>query len=346
MFIFLLEHGEDGRRRLLLIPVLTALWANLHGGFVAGIGIVLLYAASYAARRRMPGLLLGICVAATLATLVNPYGIHYWRYLYDGLLMPRPFVPEWTSLPLDLTSRWAFKALLILACLSVAVARRRHWPGLIVMAVTAALAIFHRRHVPFFAIAAIAFLPAYLSSLLDRLVASLRERVAARPVIVSGLAGLMLGWLTLAAVFQLGRFTPWSLQVPAGFYPVGAVEFVRLNDLRGNLATPFNWGEYVLWKLHPRVKISFDGRYETVYPIPVTTDNFNFMYTQGDWRRLLREYPTEMVLVDRRSSALEAMAQEPDWVAVYADPISALFLRRGTGGVRWLWPQPSHGTIP
>ncbi len=347
LFILLLEESEHGRRwPLLLIPGAAALWANLHGGFVAGIGVAALYAGSYAPRRQMPRLLLGICLAATLATLANPYGVRYWQYLHEALLMPRPLVTEWTPVPLDLTSRWAFKAVLILAVLSVAIARRRHWPGVIVMAATAILAILHRRHVPLFAIAAIAFLPSHLSSLLDRLVASLWDRVAARRGFVSGLGAVMLSWLTLATIFHLVRLDAWHLQVPPWFYPVGAVEFVRLNDLHGNLATPFNWGEYVLWKLYPQVKVSFDGRYETVYPLPVTTDNLNFMYTLGDWRRLLREYPTDMVLVDRRSTAVSAMANEPDWIAVYADPISAVFLRRGTSGGPWHWPRPSGGTIP
>jgi hypothetical protein len=347
LFTFLLEQGEHGRIwPLLLIPGATALWANLHGGFVTGIGVALLYAASYAPRRQVPRLLLGICLAATFATLANPYGVHYWQYLHEALLMPRPLVTEWLPVPFDFTSRWAFKALLALAVLSVVVAGRRHWPGIIVMAVTATFAILHRRHVPLFAIAAVAFLPHHMSALLDRLVASLRDRVAARPGFVRGLGAVMLGWLTLAATSHLVRLDPWHLQVPAWFYPVGAVEFVRLNGLHGNLATPFNWGEYVLWKLYPQVKVSFDGRYETVYRLSTTTDNLNFMASHGDWRRLLREYPTDMVLVDRRSPAVNAMANEPDWMAVYADPISALFLRRGTSGAPWRWPLPSNGTIP
>lgn len=249
-------------------------------------------------------------------------------------------------MPLELTSRWAFKALLVLGVLSVAAARRRHWPGIIIMAVTATFALLHRRHVPFFAVAAIAFLPYHMSSLLDRLVASLPNRVAARPGFVRALGVVMLGWLTLASVLHLVRLDPWHLQVPPWFYPVGAIEFVRLNELHGNLATPFNWGEYALWKLYPQVKVSFDGRYETVYTPSTTTDNLNFMASQGDWRRLLREYPTDMVLVDRRSAAVQAMANEPGWMAVYADPISALFLRRGASGRPWRWPPLSDGTIP
>jgi hypothetical protein len=62
---------------------------------------------------------------------------------------------------------------------------------------------------------------------------------------------------------------------------VEVVDFLRVNGVRGNLATPFDWGQYVLWKLHPAVKVSFDGRYETVYPEEVARDNFNFIRGEG-----------------------------------------------------------------
>ena len=146
--------------------------------------------------------------------------------------------------------------------------------------------------------------------------------------------------------FALSRFTAWELNVPADYYPVGAVEFLRLNDMRGNLATPYNWGEFVLWKLSPRVKVSFDGRYETVYPPYVSTDNFNFMYGNGDWRRLLRAYPTEMVLVDKRYPMAVHMAQEPGWIPVYEDKISALYLPAAKSQGPWRVPPTSDGTIP
>jgi hypothetical protein len=33
----------------------------------------------------------------------------------------------------------------------------------------------------------------------------------------------------------------------------------------GRMATYFDWGEYVIWHLHPRVTVSLDGRRETVF---------------------------------------------------------------------------------
>lgn len=346
-FIYLLEAATRGDRRpLLIIPPLTVVWANLHGGFVAGIGLLFLYLVSEVLQGRKPWRLLAAAGGAVMGTLLNPYGLDYWAYLREALLMPRPQIPEWAPLPWDLTSAWPFKATLLLSGLTVTIAPKRYWPGILVLGVTAVLGVRHVRHIPFFAIATVAFLPFHLSPVLTRLGASFRPRVAVRPVLMTVLASLLLFWLVLASLLQLTHFTAWELKVPADYYPVGAVEFLRLNGLSGNLATPYNWGEYVLWKLAPRVKVSFDGRYETVYPHPVSTDNFNFMYGTGDWRRLLRVYPTEMVLVDKRYPMALQMGEEPGWVRVYEDKISALYLPADRSQGPWRHPPTSQGTIP
>lgn len=346
-FIYLLETATRGNPRpLLMIPPLTVVWANLHGGFVAGIGLLGLYLVSEVFRGRKPWRLLAAACGAVLGTLLNPYGVDYWDYLREALLMPRPQIPEWGSLPWDLASAWSFKATLLLSGLTLTIAPKRYWPGILVMGVTAVLGVRHVRHIPFFAIAAIAFLPFHLSPVLDRLRASFRPRVAVRPILLTALASMLLFWLILATLVQLTRFTAWRLEVPADYYPVGAVEFLRLNGMDGNLATPYNWGEYVLWKLAPRVKVSFDGRYETAYPPHVSADNFNFMFGNGDWRRLLRDYPTEMVLVDKRYPMTLQMAREPGWTRVYEDGISALYVPTGKSQGPWRVPSPSAGTIP
>jgi hypothetical protein len=33
----------------------------------------------------------------------------------------------------------------------------------------------------------------------------------------------------------------------------------------GRIVTPFNWGQYAIWHLQPRLRVSMDGRRETVY---------------------------------------------------------------------------------
>ena len=36
-------------------------------------------------------------------------------------------------------------------------------------------------------------------------------------------------------------------------------------SVQGRLVLPFNWGEYAIWHWGPRIRVSIDGRRETVY---------------------------------------------------------------------------------
>jgi hypothetical protein len=235
--------------------------------------------------------------------------------------------------------------LLLVAAGSVVVARRREPFGILVLAATAYFALRHAKHVPLFAVAVLVFVPPALTPLLDGVVAPLRARLVVSPILARLLAAGLVAATTLLTV-NLTMFTRWRLAVPAEDYPVGAVELLRLNRFQGNLATPFQWGQYVLWKLGPDVRISFDGRYETVYPDDVTRVNFDFLYGRGDWRRLLHDYPTEMVLVSKAFPGAQLMAREQGWVAVYEDEVSALYLPAARAARQWIRPVASRGTIP
>ena len=48
-------------------------------------------------------------------------------------------------------------------------------------------------------------------------------------------------------------------------FPARAVALLKQSGIRGNMAVPFDWGEYVIWHLGPGIKVSVDGRRETVY---------------------------------------------------------------------------------
>jgi hypothetical protein len=57
---------------------------------------------------------------------------------------------------------------------------------------------------------------------------------------------------------------------PIGEDPVREVDILALAGAKGNVATPFAWGSYVSWRLYPNIKISMDGRYETLSRNPLS----------------------------------------------------------------------------
>jgi len=97
--LYLLETARLSRQwdRLWLLAPIQVVWCNLHGGFLAGLGLIFLYALGEALSRRPYRPYLGWFLLAGLATLINPYGLKYWSYLGQAVTMPRPEIPEWGS---------------------------------------------------------------------------------------------------------------------------------------------------------------------------------------------------------------------------------------------------------
>ena len=138
----------------LLVP-LTALWVNLHAGFVAWLAtlglLVILCAAQRAWRpMRRYGALAALCA---LASLLNPNGwqlhLHIARYLNSAWILDH--VQEFQSPNIRSEGMIVF-AVLLLAAVSLAPQADR-FEGLLVL-VWGFLALRSARHVPFFALAA------------------------------------------------------------------------------------------------------------------------------------------------------------------------------------------------
>jgi len=99
------ESGRARLRRLAWLVPLSVLWANLHGGVLAGIGTLGLAAAGWSAAwllekpspvqnvRQLLGLT-GLVAACCLATLLNPYGADLPRAWIATLSIPLPGLIE------------------------------------------------------------------------------------------------------------------------------------------------------------------------------------------------------------------------------------------------------------
>jgi hypothetical protein len=296
--LFCLEElRRGGRWPAAVLPALMLVWTNLHGGFVVGLGAIFIYgAASFVARERA-ALMVFIAAGCAAVTLVNPYGLDFWRYLIPALLNPRRHILEWRPLPpLAWDDFWGFRLLFVLTVIAVAAGwkrvERKNWAGLAVLAVTAGMGWRSRRHGPFLAAAALAYAGPYFQAVW-------RGRFQLLP-------GAVLLYTAIAFWVAI-RFLPGaSLDPlsPIGEDPVREVDILALAGAKGNAATPFAWGSYVSWRLYPNVKISMDGRYETTFPESTFALNNAFYDHQGDWLRLCREFKVDYVILDLQGEQL------------------------------------------
>lgn len=345
--LYLLERARLTRRwqGLSLLPLIQVPWCNLHGGFLAGLGLIAIYAFGEFLGRRPSLPYLTALMVSTLVTLINPYGVEYWQYLVHAVTMPRPYITEWASVfqayraqIVNLTTIIYMLTLVLAGLLGMWHSRWREVTASLVLAVTLVLGLRHIRHVPFFLLSAGAYLPVCLNMNLDFLLARLRIKQLGCQARLTIAAMVFLGLFTLANLSFFAIKNPLSWELPDTstpqvgskiYYPQQAVNLIKKLGISGKILAQFVWGEYLIWELYPRCLVALDGRYETVYSPEIAENYFDFYYARPGWRQFLSKYPPDLILMDTRMKIVELLRQEPHWRQVYADEKSALFLAAG-----------------
>jgi len=322
-----------------LVPV-QILWCNLHGAFLAGLGIISLYAIGEGLSRQNFWPYTKVLMVAGFATLINPYGIKYWSYLYESIPMPRPELTEWaptiTILRTATLSNYAiyFFGLVFVAFLFILWYRKYSFTALLILTVTAYLGFKHLRHTLLFMLAFGVYMPEAFSELFSRfgnhrLITSLARSTK------HWLSSLAMLTVTIYFMYSFFSSSPLDLKVKSSqepgekgaYYPVGALDYMESHQATGNVLPLFRWGEYIVWTFYPRLHVGMDARYEMVYPSDYCEAYFDVMNGRRGWRDFLGAYKHERVLVEVNSRIDALLQEEPAWVEAYRGPTGVLFVK-------------------
>lgn len=340
------------------IPPLFLLWANLHGGFTAGLltlGVIGLASAAMrvTADRRSSvaswldepvpawpqvGLLAVTIGFAGVATLINPYGWHLYREIYlslsDRFMLET--LQEWQPLSLEMGAGVLYVGYLAVLGLAAILCYRRIEPvRWAVLAVFFAFSVRHWRNIPFFLIVSL--------PLCTELVADVAARVAARmPAWVQRPKQWGLGLALAAAVCMvvlgpdhLTRVVRSGLAPEEFFrgtdYPIEAVRWISANREKVGirLFNEYGHGGFLLWWL-PEERVFIDGR----MPAWRIGDRRIFedyiALTSGDPPALgvLDKYKVDWALVTRDSPLARALGARTGWRAAYEDAKVRIYVRR------------------
>ena len=317
-----------------LVP-LSALWVNLHGGFVAWLAILgFLLAATaaacdWASLRRYTALA-GLCGAATF---LNPYGwrlhLHIAQYLTSSWILEN--VQEFQS-PRIRSENLVVFAVLLLAGVALASrpADRHCWfeTGLVLALAFAALR--SARHVPLFAIVSA---PAIASELARQwgLKALTAPPKAAVKVLWDlsrdlGKSRRLSPWMPAFCALALGAtLSPAQLtDFPASQFPVAAV---ARNIAMPRVLTSDQWADYLIYRLYPRQRVFFDGRSDFYGPA-IGRDYAALLGAAPGWRELVDRYGFETALLPMDWPLGRVLENDREWTVVYRDRVSLLLARR------------------
>jgi len=250
------------------LPLVFVVWANLHGGWLIGLGAVIVRTAFAPTRRHLL-----VAAGCTAATLVTPYGISLWFSLVDAILRGWTDVVEWQpvwrlSFGIQDAILWTLMAATAIwaRCQRLPVATW-DWVWTLCVAIASARV---RRHVPFFSLTVILLL---LSQIRVRGVDFSQHQVA--PSVLAILAVPLAAALFIAAT--LLRPTVTCLPNDPRVEPEpAAVQFIQSANLRGRMLMWFNWGLYAVWQVGDRLQVSYDNRRETVYSARTVEDHGDF----------------------------------------------------------------------
>lgn len=336
--LFILENVRTGSKPSLLwwlLPI-QIVWCNLHGGFISGIGLIFLYALGEGIYNPKIFPFIRIGLAALLSTLINPYGIHYWQYIFHSVLMPRPDIGEWTSVVNALKSgiyqipTYIYLVTSLVCFLFLLLGRKNDKTSVLVLVTTFYLGFAHIRHSVFFGLA----LGSYLPIILQRLWETFTEKwslIANRAWLPQAfLVVLMVAFYLFMNPHLLLRHASPSflLSTPSQYYPIGACKWMINNSIKGNILPQFEWGEFLIWIFYPDCRVGMDGRYETVYQETFSKKYFDFLNGTSRGKDFLNEYSHDIVLIKANTKTDIQLRNNQTWQLAFIDSESALFLKR------------------
>ncbi len=335
VFLFVLNrYFQNGSYRLLmLLPLLTILWVNLHGGYILGLALILLFAAGAVAdwlagqanavltKRRVVWLLLA-CVACLIVVPLNPNGFALYTYPIETLKAwgAQTDIMEWRSPDFHLAIFRPFAALLLLTGAVLALSPKRPRPSqVLILIFFSYAALYSMRNLPFFVLVAFpllaeyAFLPAWK---LPALRFGLQRALQASAVLLAAVVCANVVSDHIAA----------ELDREQSRFPARAASFLDAQKLPAPLFNSYDFGGYLIWRLYPRYRVYIDGRTDLYGH--AFLDNFIQVYNVNtDPRVALNHDGIRTVLVETRSNLAAFLRTQSEWKRVYEDPVAVIFSR-------------------
>lgn len=338
LFVVTLDLLERRSRAVWWFVPLAALWANLHGMVIIGIGLVLVVAAAEALKvvlhwegadplwARRLGLVAG---GGTLAMMLNPSGPGLLAHAFSLIGTVSRIITEWASPDFHELGTFPFFILLIVTIAALALTPERPDPTDIALALAfITLALSAVRNLTMAAIVlglvAARAVPPALAAARPR--ARDRAEMAERSSVVLGATALIatLGILGLVAV---SGFPPSQRPnvIISKAYPVSAIDALRRPGVR--VFSLDLWAGLVIDRNYPETKVFMDTRVD-MYGPALARRYIEIAGAGRRWAAYLDRPCTTHVLVRRRDSIAQVLSLSPDWRVEREDKRSVTFARR------------------
>lgn len=331
MFLYFLEKTRHKNSNILwLVPFITVIWNNLHGGVVSGLGMIFIYLIGAIITRKPWAKYFWVLAFSGLALIINPYGVEYITFLISANTKTRSFITEWWGVfsgrhVIYYFSSFIYAAIALLLPISNFIKTKKlDITKLLALIVVTYLGC---KHVKLLSISVITMAALYANEIL-----SLVEKNKLK----------FINKFTTAIIILSLFYTPFMrinfARVDFKKFPVAEVEFLLANEIKGNLLTAFGLGSYCTYKLYPQNLLYMDGRYEEVYYDREFDAMMNYERGYEDWENVFTQYPTDILMPEKNIPAYELLKKHPKWKLIYEGPVCGIFVKSQNAKKKYINP--------
>ena len=336
-YIYILKNikNTSNYRLFWCLPVLNIIWANLHGGFTLGLALIFIFALGEFLNNPKTNLWkLYFCafIISCLTTLINPYGIKYIKYIFDAFVLNREYIMEWHSAFFTDELRGAhFKFITYFistylifgySIISNIIKQgyknyfskidKTKWLILIFVSIIAIKAL--RCHTFFiFAVLTLCYNDFY--NIFNKRLPLILDKIKAH---------VFLYLIFISCFCRINEFN-FLNTAEENVYPTYAIEFIKTNNIKGNVLTNFHTGSYLAYKLYPNNLVFMDGRYEEVYDVNLI-NKMAKIFLAIDYKNVLANHHTDIIIIENTYPLKDALNKDLNWFNAWEDDNFTLYL--------------------
>lgn len=362
LLFYLFADFKGGGRKFMALPALFLFWSNIHGGFVVGACLLLIFWSAETCkyllhgkfnifgRSASPGRAIRqlslISLSSFIAMLLNPN--HYKIFLVPFAIKPSLFssIEEYTKPMLyEYHAYWLMLAMVLI--FFVLLIKFNDITDILLISFLLIMSQMGIRGIILFVLGAAPFMAASLSTLWHWFKqSSWAKRVLTLPTVERFAFYRPDKILFLLLLLHFGVTSAqgqgfWNFKIKEGAYPADAVTFLRAKNYPGRMFNSYNWGGYLIWE-YPERPVFIDGR---------CLDEVAFFHSQlihnaqgsgkvspatGErplWKRMLDAYGVQIILTTAVTSnghivpLVDQLSFDTDWALVYQDGTALIYLR-------------------
>ena len=344
--LWLVETDRRKNTRLvwLLVPV-TAIWTNLHGGFLIFLVLLLLLAAGSAieallGRPRWPAVrrYSALFVSCSAASFVNPYGTALHTHIVEYLRADwiRNLVQEFQAPTFRSEGQLQFEGLLLIGLvLTGLLLRQRHVTEALWLLFLGHSSLVSVRHAPLYAAVAAPLIASEISAWWTAHAIGLKKSSILRILhqlgedLTPSFRWISIWPIALVVVLIfLDEPVKWPRDFPTEAFPVKMVHENAGLLQSGRLLTPDQWGDYIIYCFYPRQKVFVDGRSD-FYGETLGKQYLRLLQGEYDWQAIMRQHNFQVALLPVDWPLASMLKLDSSWRVVKDDGRAILFVHLG-----------------